>query len=124
MSKKDPTKAPSPRGVIDPDALARHQNDIEKEGGMERRVSDHRLRQPNERDEAPDGGTRGTDRATDLPQTDIPRAHDDVERGLRDTDRGIPSDVPSSTENTGAKTGESTTHTPTEAVEQRTQKSK
>lgn len=125
MSKKDPTKVPSPKGVVDPDAFARQQNDIEKEGGLERRVSEHDLRQPNERDEAPDGGARGTDRATDMPQTDIPRAHDDIERGLRDTERrGIPSNVPSSAENEGEKTGQSTTQTPTEAVELRTQKPK
>lgn len=100
MVKKDPADVPSPAGVMDPDALARHQQDVEKEGGLRRKVSDHDLRQPNERDEAPDGGHRGTDRATDQPQTDIPRAHDDIEKGLRDTERrGIPSNVPSSKDN-------------------------
>lgn len=111
MAKKDPTKVPSPKGVVDPEALARQQNDIEKEGGMRRHVSDHDLRQPNERDTAPDGGMRGTDRATDLPQKDMPRAYEDIERGVRDTDRGTPSNVPSSadnrraTEKQGAKGG-------------------
>ena len=98
--KKDPSHVPAPAGVTNPDALGRHQQDVEKEGGLRRRVSDHDLRQPNERDTSPDGGHRGTDRATDQPQTDIPRAHRDIERGLRDTEgRGIPSNVPSSKEN-------------------------
>lgn len=98
--KKDTARIPSPAGVTNPDALARHQQDVEKEGGLRRQISDHDLRQPNERDTAPDGGARGTDRATDQPQTDISRAHRDIERGLRDTERrGIPSDVPSSKDN-------------------------
>jgi len=108
MAKKDPTKVPSPAGVRNPDAYARQQNDVEKEGGLRRRVSQYDLRQPNERDEAPDSGMRGTDRATDQPQTDIPRAYEDIERGLHDTERrGIPSNVPSSAENPGQKAGES-----------------
>ena len=99
-TKKGPPHVPSPAGVTNPDAVGRHQQDVEKEGGLRRDVSDHDLRQPNERDTSPDGGSRGTDRATDQPQTDIPRAHDDIERGLRDTERrGIPSNVPGSKEN-------------------------
>ena len=63
-------------------------------------LSDPRLRQPNERDEAPDAGHLGTDRNTDQPESDIPTAHADVERGLVDTERrGVPSNVPSSTRN-------------------------
>jgi hypothetical protein len=63
---------------------------------MRQGVSDRDMRQPNERDEAPDGGSHGTDRRTDPDEKQIPRAHKDVERGLVDTERrGIPSNVPS-----------------------------
>jgi hypothetical protein len=52
-------------------------------------------RLPHERDEASDSGFVGTDRGTDPPQSEIPQAHEDVERGLVDTDRrGVPADVP------------------------------
>lgn len=99
----DEKTIPSPKGVKDPDALGRQQQDIEKEGGLRRHVSDHQLRQPNERDTAPDSGVKGTDPATDQPQVDMPQAHEDVERGLVDTGRGVPSDVPSSRTNQGEK---------------------
>jgi hypothetical protein len=58
-------------------------------------ASDKRMRQPHERDEAPDGGRKGTDRSTDISQVEIRRAHADVEKGLVDTERrGVPSNVP------------------------------
>lgn len=97
---------PSPKGFKNADALARHQQDVEKEGGLRRGVSDHRLRQPNERDTAPDGGYTGTDRRTDPAQTDMPRAYRDIEEGQLDTEgRGTPSNVPSSRDNAEPRAG-------------------
>lgn len=66
--------------------------------------SSEEKRLPHERDEAPDSGFAGTDRHTDPSQSEIPQAHEDVERGLVDTDRrGIPSDVPSRRRNRQAR---------------------
>lgn len=100
-------KIPSPKGVQHAKALSRHQQDVEKEGGLRRGVSDHSLRQPNERDTAPDGGHAGTDRRTDQPQADIPQAHRDIEEGRVDTEgRGTPSNVPSSRDNAAPRAAE------------------
>lgn len=97
---KDDKAFPSPRDVRNPKALSRHQQDVEKAGGLRRGVSDHSLRQPNERDTAPDGGHAGTDRRTDLSQPRLPQAHRDIEEGREDTERrGTPSNVPSSRDN-------------------------
>jgi hypothetical protein len=57
---------------------------------------------PNERDEsATDTGNR-LDQARPPTAREIAQAHDDIESGLRDTDRrGVPDDVPGSRENRG-----------------------
>ena len=66
-------------------------------GGANQR---EKLRQPHERDESPDNGKRGTDRSTDQPRRRIPQAHEDIERGVVDSERrGVPSDVPDSRDN-------------------------
>lgn len=81
-------------------AVGHHQVAERPEDLMREDVSEKDMRQPNERDASPDSGRRGTDRRTDIPQTDIRRAHADVEKGLVDTDRrGVPADVPSSSKN-------------------------
>ena len=57
---------------------------------------------PHERDEsAADTGNR-LDEARPPTAREIKQAHDDIERGLEDTDRrGVPDDVPGSRENRG-----------------------
>lgn len=57
---------------------------------------------PNERDEsATDTGNR-LDEARPPTAREITQAHDDIERGLEDTDRrGVPDDVPGSRKNRG-----------------------
>ena len=84
----------------DPRAIAHDQLRDSHDGVMREGKSDKGMRQPHERDEAPDGGKKGTDPRTDIPQVEISRAHADVEKGLVDTDRrGVPSNVPSRAKN-------------------------
>ena len=78
------------------DAFAHDQQRDTPDGIMRQGMSDRDMRQPDERDQTPDGGKLGTDRRTDPDQKEIHGAHKDVERGLVDTERrGIPSNVPS-----------------------------
>jgi hypothetical protein len=93
MANTNPTKdAPQP-GVAVPDQMG----DTKDE-----KTQTEKLRQPNERDGSPDNGKTGTDRKTDVDQREVSQAHEDVERGLIDTDRrGVPDDVPDSRDNKG-----------------------
>ncbi|HKO88451.1 MAG TPA: hypothetical protein VJU83_08035 [Burkholderiales bacterium] len=86
--------------MAEPRTQAKHQVPVQGSTGIEDEIHEEtrntKFRQPNDRDEAPDGGQTGTDRDTDQLQREIPQAHADIERGLVDTDRrGVPSDVPS-----------------------------
>ena len=93
---------PSPKGMHDPRRQARAQTH-DKPEDMTQTPSNGQLRQPHERDEAPDAGTDGVDDATTVTQPELPQAHRDIEAGRRDTERrGIPSDVPSSKKNRGS----------------------
>lgn len=91
MNNTNPTKdAPQP-GVAIPEEVGGSDSSTQRT---------KKLRQPNERDASPDNGRSGVDNRTDVPQRELPQAHEDVERGLIDTDRrGVPSDVPDSRDN-------------------------
>lgn len=83
-----------------PKTHAKSQVPVQGSTGTEDEINEENrnttLRQPHERDEAPDSGQHGTDRETDPLQEEIPQAHADIERGLVDTERrGVPSNVPS-----------------------------
>lgn len=86
--------AAQPPRITHPDAIA-HDQLRDAPGGIERSgKSDLGMRQPHERDEAPDMRDTGRPQ-TEAGRTVIEQARRDVERGLVDTERrGTPSDVP------------------------------